>query len=336
MHDPRPVAMRCDPPRKVIRLESEARTLRWARATSTGYCAKGVLSSTMSTMGKAKTTRSAKTTGKKTVGAKSAAAKAGGAAQAKKMPAKKTSAAKAAAKKTPAKKAAPAKAAAAAKKPLAKKATAAKGAKAQAKGKPAKKPVAKKAAPKTAAAKSPARPPRATNAASGVESHPSFGRLTAALAPGRYASGLLLVTEPGALDEEMSAWMLGKTQGRRSLGRTAFGDFVIFRDLRERAEALGMPGAERACDVALLDVHYKRMQMLADSVESFLSSLDRDEWQEEFLRAGLYSEAKTRIGDYEDNECFYFVPALALGGAEEPDAVERGDWRVHQAILIQT
>jgi hypothetical protein len=169
-----------------------------------------------------------------------------------------------------------------------------------------------------------------------IDGHPGFALLTSKLRPGRHAKGMALITEPGALDEEMTAWLMGNTDGRRSIGRTAFGDILVFRDLRARAKELGMPDADRACDVAMIDIHYKRMSMLGPSVGDFLESLDDPKWQRAFLRAELYAKAKKRLGDYRDDECFYFVPALALGGSEDAKSVERGKWLVHQALLLQT
>ncbi len=169
----------------------------------------------------------------------------------------------------------------------------------------------------------------------GASAHPHFAQLTKALPPGRHADGLLLITKPGALDDEMAGWLMGQTTGRRSIGRTAFGDIVVFRDLRERARQAGLPGADTACDISMIDIHDKQMAVLGDSVAAFLAAIDRHDWQEAFLRRSLYRDAKARIGNYTDDECFCFVPALALGGGGEADSVERASWRVHQDILRQ-
>lgn len=172
--------------------------------------------------------------------------------------------------------------------------------------------------------------------ASSIESHPSYAQLASTLTPGRHAGGLILATPFGALDEEMGAWLMGNTAGRRSLGRGAFGEILVFRDLRARAADLGLPSAAIACDVVSIDIHHKKMTMLGDSVATFLEGLDDPAFRRAFLREELYEAAKSRIGDYGDDECFFFVPGLALGGSEVASSVERGDWRVHQAILLQT
>lgn len=174
------------------------------------------------------------------------------------------------------------------------------------------------------------------SAPSSVDSHPGYALLTKRLKPGPVAGGLVIITRPGALDGELRDWLLGNVAGRRSLGRTAFGDLVVFRDLRERARELGVGDAEREGDVALVDIHYKKMTVLGTSVETFLDGLDDALFQKAFLRKELFDEAKRRLGACKPTECYGFVPALALGGSEDADSVQRVDWRVHQAILLQT
>jgi hypothetical protein len=210
-------------------------------------------------------------------------------------------------------------------------------AKAQARGKAKPKAKAKataKAAPKHEARAKPKATPKSR--ATDLESHPGYALLVSKLKPGRHAGGTLFITKPGAHDVEMGRWLMGKTDGRRSLGRTAFGDIVFFRDLRERASALGVPGADKAGDVAIVDIHRKQMTMIAESAEGLLRVLDDDAWQRAFLRADMYREARARLGDYADDECFCFKLALALGGSEDASSVQRARWDVHQDILIQT
>lgn len=207
-----------------------------------------------------------------------------------------------------------------------------------AKAKKGAKPVAKSAKPVAKAAKpaKPAPPAKKKAAGGGLDDHPAYQRLVEKLKPGRHAGGMLLITEPGAFDRQMAAWLMGRTDGRRSLGRTAFGDIVVFRDLRARAKELGLPGAEAACDVAMVDVHHKRMTMLAESVDELLDRMNHVDWQRAFLRRDMYLEARKRIGDYGDDECYGFALALAMGGSEDAQSVRRFNWPVHLEILLQT
>lgn len=181
-----------------------------------------------------------------------------------------------------------------------------------------------------------ARTPAVTVASSSVDDHPGYALLVKRLRPGPVAGGLVVITAPGALDREVHDWLMGNVAGRRSIGRTAFGDLLVFRDLRERARELGVGDADREGDVALIDVHFKKMTVLGTSVESFLDGLDDELFQRAFLRKELFDEVKRRLGACKPTECYGFVPALALGGSEDADTVRRVDWRVHQAILLQS
>ena len=231
------------------------------------------------------------------------------------------------------------------KKPAPKKGASKKAAKKRAMAKPSKKPATKKKKAantprpmQAARAKKPppkqAKKPTATVTHS-IDDHPEYALLISKLKPGRYAGGMLLISAPGEHDDEMGPWLNGNTDGRRSIGRTAFGDIVVFRDLRSRAEELELDGAAVACDVSIIDIHYKRMVMIAETVNGLLGSLDDRAWQDEHLRGAMYRDVKARVGDYADDECFCFVPALAFGGSDDASSVERANWLVHQALLIQ-
>lgn len=166
--------------------------------------------------------------------------------------------------------------------------------------------------------------------------HPQFTAFTKQFKPGRYADGLLLVTPPGALDAELAPWLVNRMSGRVSLGRTAFGEFLVFRDLRERALLNGDAEPEVACDFVVVDIHTKQMKVLAHSLEALVGFIDDASWQTDFLRKALYDQVKSKLGACADDECYGFVPALVLGGAEAPGFVARQKWREHQAMLLQT
>lgn len=165
--------------------------------------------------------------------------------------------------------------------------------------------------------------------------HPKLQWLLRKLRPGRYAGGTLVITEPGAHHDEMRQWLMGKVDGRTALGRTAFGDIVVFRDLRARAAAQGLRNAETACDVAVIDLNLKTMIVLAESAEALIEQLDQRKFQNVFLRRKLYDRVKMLHGELGDDETYAFVPALALGGSEDETQVQRQNWSVYQQLLFQ-
>lgn len=165
--------------------------------------------------------------------------------------------------------------------------------------------------------------------------HPSFALLTASLPPGRHAGGAIVITPPDAHHAEMSTWLGGRVTGRVAIGRTAFGDLLVFRDLRDVAAAQGLPGADTACDIAMVEMNHKSMVILGYSVEEFLDNLGDPAFRRAYLRGPLYKLAKTLLGDFADDEAYTFVPALPLGGSETADCIQRGNWQVYQSILFQ-
>jgi hypothetical protein len=190
--------------------------------------------------------------------------------------------------------------------------------------------------PPKKAASAPKRNPRAhpRRTVAGAD-HPKLTELLDTLRPGRHAGGTLIITKPGAHQDEMRRWLSGNDEGRVAIGRTAFGDIVLFRDLRAFAFAQGTPDAELACDVALIDLNLKKMVVLAWSVEELVQRLADRGFQDAFLRRALYDEVKAQRGDYADDEAYTFVPALRLGGSESAASVQRAKWRVYQDILFQ-
>ena len=155
---------------------------------------------------------------------------------------------------------------------------------------------------------------------------------------GRFGNGFLQLASPTTLDGVLSEWLGKKDETRTPLGWTGLGDIIYFRDLRERARALGTSAvdAENACDVSVIDVRYKQVKMLAWSLDGFFEGFLGDE---SALRSELHKElfdaALSRLGPPGVDEIYGFVPALALGGAEDPANLERVGARVHLDILRQ-
>jgi hypothetical protein len=154
---------------------------------------------------------------------------------------------------------------------------------------------------------------------------------------GRFGDGFLLLTDPKKLAPTVDQWLGGKNPSRIPLGRTGLGDLLYFRDLRERAKMLGMTGkeAEEACDISVVNVRYKRAGVLATSVAEFVKLLASEEFLDEELGKNLFDEALPRLGAPSAKEIYGFVPALAMGGSEDADSLDKVNAEVHLEILFQ-
>ena len=57
--------------------------------------------------------------------------------------------------------------------------------------------------------------------------------------------------------------------------------------------------------------------------------------KENVLRRTLYEQAVNKLGPISFEECFFFAPALAIGGAEDIKYVQKGDANMHQHLLFE-
>jgi hypothetical protein len=153
---------------------------------------------------------------------------------------------------------------------------------------------------------------------------------------GRFGEGFLSLAHPHELDPTLAEWLGGFDPAHVPFGRTALGDLIYFRDLRARAVLLEVPNAATACDVSVIDVRHKRSFVAATSLDQFIGEvLGTPETLRARLRKDLFDGALARLGPPAIDEVYGFVPLLALGGVEEPHALERMSAAEHLAILFQ-
>lgn len=166
---------------------------------------------------------------------------------------------------------------------------------------------------------------------------PHVAEVIAALPKGSSANGFLHVVEPAALDDTLAEWLGGHDPTRTPFARTALGDLLYVRDLREKARSLGLDAAtaESAHDISAIDVRYKQTKLLFTDVNDLTRSLADDEWLRANLDKALYDAAVDRLGPPDFDEIYTFVPALALGGAPDPANLRRNQADVALSILFQ-
>lgn len=159
----------------------------------------------------------------------------------------------------------------------------------------------------------------------------------AAHGTGDFADGFLHFAAPEVLDDTLAEWTGGFQSSRTPFARTALGDLLYVRDLRERARALGLDGdeAESAYDVSVINVRYKKVGVLAFSFEDFVEGIADPEFLAEELRKDLYDAAVGRLGRPDADEIFTFTPLLALGGGEDPANLQRAKADAALSILFQ-
>lgn len=154
---------------------------------------------------------------------------------------------------------------------------------------------------------------------------------------GSFGGGVLFVEPPAELQPLLDVWLRASPR-RIPFARTAFGELFYWRDLTEEAKAKGMSGElpGELGDVSFVDVHYGRIDVIATSIEELFDDLLGEPSNVDgMLRGALVRAAVELHGELDRTHQLGFVPALALGGAEDLVSVSRVDMRVHTDLLRQ-
>ncbi|WP_407570951.1 T6SS immunity protein Tdi1 domain-containing protein [Deinococcus altitudinis] len=157
----------------------------------------------------------------------------------------------------------------------------------------------------------------------------SLLRLWAGPGLGWYGDGLIQLVNPLEYLDTLAGWLKRDLSdlSRVPVALTAFGKLVYYRRLGEDTE-----------DVSVIDPHRPGggAEVLAWSFDdSFNEVLCDPEVQEDTLDRELAGQAALRLGRLEQNEMFFYVPALMLGGDDDLQSVAKGNAPVHLDLLLQ-
>ncbi|WP_424949264.1 GAD-like domain-containing protein [Deinococcus sp.] len=143
---------------------------------------------------------------------------------------------------------------------------------------------------------------------------------------GWYGDGLIQLIDPRDYASLLSGWLMQDEPdpSRTPVALSAFGQILYHRALGEGAE-----------DFSLLDPHGRSVQVLAWSLTATFNELLCDpSATETLLGAPLQRQAAQKLGPLAEDESYFFVPALALGGARELRFVQKGNALVHLTFLL--
>ena len=142
---------------------------------------------------------------------------------------------------------------------------------------------------------------------------------------GEYGNGFIKVVDPRDYMHSLYTWLGKQDFSKIPLFVSAFGDIFYYRKLE---------GEEN--DISMLDIHYRKVEVCGYSYQEFFEGYILDEnVKENVLRRTLFNEATAKLGALAVNECFFFVPALVIGGAENIKYIQKGDANVHQHLLFE-
>lgn len=142
---------------------------------------------------------------------------------------------------------------------------------------------------------------------------------------GEYGNGIIKVVDPRDYMNSLYTWLGGKDFNKIPIIVTAFGDIFYYRKLEENEN-----------DISLLDIHYRKIENCGYSYQEFFEKyIVNDNIRKNILREDLYNEAVKTFGNLKEEEIFFFVPALILGGKEDIKFIKKGNANVHHQVLLQ-
>lgn len=99
---------------------------------------------------------------------------------------------------------------------------------------------------------------------------------------------------------------------------TAFGDIITW----EKNQFLG-----------IIKYRYGINDVISDGFDFFFEDLSSNEFDEEYFTIGKYKEAIDKYGKLEYDECFGYVPILAIGGPETVEHLKKVKMKEHIALI---
>ena len=140
---------------------------------------------------------------------------------------------------------------------------------------------------------------------------------------GTFCDGYLKIVNPDDYADLLAdTYQLTSTPAQAPpvvLFATAMGDLLVWE-----LDCLG-----------LLDYRHGTTDVVAQNFKVFFRNLSYDSYLSKNLRWEPYAAARARLGEPAFDECFGYVPLLALGGPEVAENLEKVKLREHLALIGQ-
>jgi len=101
---------------------------------------------------------------------------------------------------------------------------------------------------------------------------------------------------------------------------TAFGDIITW---------------EKGKYVGIVEYRYGRNDIIVTGFDIFISLLSDESFLNDYLKIDFYKEAVGRFGELSYDECFGYVPILAIGGKETIDSLAKVKIKEHIALITE-
>jgi hypothetical protein len=146
------------------------------------------------------------------------------------------------------------------------------------------------------------------------------------------SDGFLQMINPDSYHEVLCNWLMRESDFTRiPIMITAFGTIIYYRMLMKDEE-----GKIIADDVAYIEPNYSQTDTCAWSLNDFFDKYLCDKINlNELFFYDFFPLAKENYGSLANDEIYFFVPALRLGGNEDINNMDKGHAVVHLDFLLQ-
>ena len=142
---------------------------------------------------------------------------------------------------------------------------------------------------------------------------------------GKYNDGLIELIDPTDFEPSLWTWLGEEVEEYTPIAISGFGELFYYRKLTEEDE-----------DVCMLDIQNRLCEVLTYDFETFFENfLVNEDERKEWLREELFEQAISKYGSLSKNEVFTFAPALALGGHESVENLQKGNAQAYLDIMFQ-
>ena len=122
-------------------------------------------------------------------------------------------------------------------------------------------------------------------------------------------------------------------QGGDSMVRDAFGVVVDDYAIYESKYAIEIITWEKDEFLGIVKYRYGDNDVIQARFKYFMMDVEFGELDEEFFTIEQYDEAVEKYGELEYDECFGYVPLLALGGNESVNNLKKVKMKEHIALI---
>ena len=134
-----------------------------------------------------------------------------------------------------------------------------------------------------------------------------------------YAKGLLWITNPDDFTSLVKDWF-GEQVNHLVFARTALADLFLWSGSM----------------VVLFNTQYGKPMEVSNRLEIFFNySLCKKSVLDNLCSRATFAKARRRLGSLSHDECYGYVPAVALGGSETVESLQKVKLREYLAILAQ-